>query len=110
MEVGAHTRTHVPLCRCGAEQLAEEVGHCKSELQDLLGADVDQFCYPYGDHDDRVVAAVRAAGFQAATTTRRARARPGEDPWRLPRIAVKRHHALPQFAWRVLTGSMDRRG
>jgi len=52
---------------------------------------------------------VQEAGYVAATTTRRGRAVPGSDPWRYPRIQVARHHLLPQFALRALTGYEDRR-
>lgn len=110
MEVGAHTRSHPRLTQIDDARLRAEIGGCKADLEDLLGAPVGQFCYPYGDMDDRVVAATREAGYTAATTTRRGRARAGMDAWRLPRVPVVRQHVLPQFAARVLTGYEDRRG
>ncbi|MHC1480198.1 polysaccharide deacetylase family protein [Frateuria aurantia] len=111
MEVGAHTRRHPHLTRCSASELHDEIHGSKHELEDLLGRPVDQFCYPYGDHDPRVVAATVEAGYTAATTTRRGRAHPARTPslWELPRIQIARHHLLPQFAWRTLTGYEDRR-
>ena len=110
MEVGAHTRTHPRLSQCSDAQLRDEIAGNKAELEDAIGAAVPQFCYPYGDHDDRVVAATREAGYTAATTIRRGRARACDDLWRLPRVAVARSHLLPQFAWRALTGYEDRHG
>lgn len=109
MEIGAHTRSHPRLTRCADAELHDEVRGCKADLEDRLGSAVTQFCYPYGDVDDRVAAVVRDAGYAAATTTHRGRAVAGADPWRLPRIQVARHHLLPQFAVRVLTGYEDRR-
>ncbi|CTP84007.1 polysaccharide deacetylase [Xanthomonas translucens pv. poae] len=109
MEVGAHTRSHPRLTACSDAVLREEIGGCKRALEDLLGAAVTQFCYPYGDVNARVTATVQEAGYIAATTTRRGRAVPGSDPWRYPRIQVARHHLLPQFALRALTGYEDRR-
>lgn len=109
MEVGAHTRTHVRLSQCDARQQRDEVHGCKAELEDRLGARIGQFCYPYGDHDDRAVDAVREAGFDAATTTRRGRAQPKPDFMRLPRIQVARHHLLPQVAAKLMSGYEDRR-
>ncbi|GGD55485.1 polysaccharide deacetylase family protein [Pseudoxanthomonas indica] len=103
MEVGAHTRRHPHLTRCSDAQLDEEILGGRELLQDLLGSAITQFCYPYGDVDDRVVARVKAAGFAAATTTRRGRARGGDDAWRLPRVPVSYRHLLPSFALRVLT-------
>lgn len=109
MEVGAHTRTHVRLSQCSPLAQRDEIQGCKAELEDRLGTRVRQFCYPYGDHDDRAVDAVREAGFDAATTTRRGRAHPKSDFMRLPRIQVARHHVLPQVAAKVMSGYEDRR-
>ncbi|WP_045728108.1 polysaccharide deacetylase family protein [Xanthomonas sp. GPE 39] len=109
MEIGAHTRSHPHLTGCSDAALREEIGGCKRELEDLLGEAVPQFCYPYGDMDERVTEAVRAAGYTAATSTRRGRAVSGSDPWRYPRIQVARHHLLPHFALRALTAYEDRR-
>ncbi|WP_266183117.1 polysaccharide deacetylase family protein [Dyella humicola] len=111
MEVGAHTRTHVRLSQCNDEQQRDEIQGCKAELEQHLGAPVTQFCYPYGDYDERAVAVARQSGFAAATTTDRGRASSGSDIdlWRLPRIQVARHHLLPQVAARMLTRYEDRR-
>lgn len=110
-EVGAHTRSHPHLTRCNDSELRDEVLGSRAELEDLLAQPVTQFCYPYGDHDPRVVQAAIEAGYHAATTTRRGRARPSGSPglWELPRIQIARHHLLPQFAWRSLSGYEDRR-
>jgi peptidoglycan/xylan/chitin deacetylase (PgdA/CDA1 family) len=111
MEVGAHTRTHVRLSQCTEQQQRDEVHGSKAELEDRLGIRIGQFCYPYGDHDDRAVDAVRNAGFDAATTTHRGRAeaKPSIDVMRLPRIQVARHHVLPQVAAKVMSGYEDKR-
>jgi peptidoglycan/xylan/chitin deacetylase (PgdA/CDA1 family) len=110
MEVGAHSRTHARLSQCDAPQLQDEIQGCKAELEDRLGIRITQFCYPYGDYDERVVRAAREAGYAAATTTDRGRADAGAaDLWRLPRIQVARHHLLPQVMAKVLTRYEDRR-
>lgn len=109
MEIGAHTRNHPRLTRCNDVALQDEILGSKQDLEGITGAPVTQFCYPYGDVDDRVVAAVGAAGYAAATTTRRGRVIPGADQLRLPRVQVARHHMLPQFAMRSLTAYEDRR-
>lgn len=103
MEIGAHTRRHPHLTRCNDAELEDEVLGGRMALEAHLGTAVTQFCYPYGDFDDRVAASVQAAGFTAATTTQRARARSGGDAWRLPRVPVSYRHLLPSFALRVLT-------
>jgi peptidoglycan/xylan/chitin deacetylase (PgdA/CDA1 family) len=111
MEVGAHSRSHVRLSQCGDQQQRNEIHGCKADLEDRLGFGITQFCYPYGDYDERTVNATREAGYVAATTTNRGRANAGAgiDLWRLPRVQVARHHLLPQVAAKVLTGYEDKR-
>ncbi len=108
MEVGAHTRSHVRLTQCSDAALRDEVRGCRADLEAALGSEVSQFCYPYGDHDERVVAAVREAGYLAATTTVRGRARAGSDPLRLPRIPISNRHLLTHVASKILTAHEDR--
>lgn len=109
MEIGAHTITHPRLTQCPDHQLRNEIYASKADLEDRVGVEINQFCYPYGDVDDRVADMTRSAGYAAATTTRRGRAVPGTDPWRLPRVQIARHHLLPQFAMRTMTSYEDRR-
>ena len=49
---------------------------------------VDWFCYPSGQYDPTVVAAVRAAGFVGSTTVVPGWANAQEDPFALPRLRV----------------------
>ncbi|AND70852.1 polysaccharide deacetylase [Dyella thiooxydans] len=109
MEVGAHSRSHPRLTRCDEPSLRDEIAGSRAELEDVIGATVNQFCYPYGDTDQRVAEAARQAGYEAATATRRGRARPGMDLFQLPRVQVARHHWLLPFAQRVFTAYEDRR-
>ncbi|MFC4761809.1 polysaccharide deacetylase family protein [Dyella koreensis] len=109
MEIGAHSQNHPRLTHCSDHQLLDEIYACKADLEDRFGVAVTQFCYPYGDVDDRVADATQHAGYEAATTTHRGRATRESNLWRLPRVQIARHHFLPQFAMRVLTGYEDRR-
>ncbi|MGN6222590.1 polysaccharide deacetylase family protein [Pseudoxanthomonas sp.] len=109
MELGAHTRTHARLTTLDDARLEDEVGGGKRALEDRFGLRVSQFCYPWGAHDDRVVDAVRAAGFAGATTIERGRARMGVDPLRVPRVHVLNQHHLLQFWLKLETRYGDRR-
>ncbi len=60
----------------------------RTRLRRLYGAPVAWFCYPSGRYNASVVAAVRAAGFVGATTVAVGWARPGDDPFALPRLRV----------------------
>lgn len=63
LEVGSHGLQHVSLVSLSDAELARELADSRAALQDISGQDVAGFCYPYGDIDDRVVAAVRSAGY-----------------------------------------------
>jgi peptidoglycan/xylan/chitin deacetylase (PgdA/CDA1 family) len=65
------------------------VAGSRAKIRALFGVTPRFFCYPFGHLDTRVVAAVRAAGYRAATTTRGAFATPA-DPYRLARVQVSR--------------------
>ncbi len=67
--IGAHSRTHPDLRACAPGELEGEVRGSKEDLEDLLGKPVTSFAYPTGLLDNRVVAAVGAAGFTSAVTT-----------------------------------------
>jgi peptidoglycan/xylan/chitin deacetylase (PgdA/CDA1 family) len=68
-EIGSHSLSHPILPLCDDARLRQETAGSRQQLEGALGGPVDSFCYPNGDHDDRVVAAVAAAGYRYAVTT-----------------------------------------
>ncbi len=86
-EVDAHTFTHPDLTTVGAAQLRQEVGGSRRAIRRLYGVPVNTFCYPAGRYDAGVIEAVRAAGYEAATTTRPGLARPAA-PYELARVRI----------------------
>jgi peptidoglycan/xylan/chitin deacetylase (PgdA/CDA1 family) len=89
-EVDDHSATHPDLTKVSAARLKAEVAGSRATFRRRLGIDPMFFCYPYGKTDARVRAAVRAAGFVAATTIQPGRATAHDDPLMLPRIVVRR--------------------
>jgi peptidoglycan/xylan/chitin deacetylase (PgdA/CDA1 family) len=87
--VGAHSRTHADLPACSLGELEREVRGSKEDLEDLLGTPVTSFAYPTGLLNDEVVAAVAAAGFASAVTTRPGWWRPTAHLLRIPRSFVE---------------------
>lgn len=100
-EVGAHTLDHVNLNNTSDDEARRQISESKSRLEDMLGTEVPNFCYPYGanNHTHRLMA--REAGFQTAVTTVPARTKPDDDPFGIPRIYIRRNHTLPEFLYRV---------
>jgi peptidoglycan/xylan/chitin deacetylase (PgdA/CDA1 family) len=87
-ELDAHSVTHPDLRTVSARRLEAEVRGSRRILQRTFGAPVDFFAYPYGRQNARVRAAVRRAGFLAATTITRTFASPSADPFALGRVLV----------------------
>lgn len=83
-EVGAHGFSHKSLWRLPPQELVQEVGPCKTILEDIIGKEVRMFCYPYGRYDAHVVRVLREAGYCGARTTRMLATRPVFDPFEIP--------------------------
>jgi len=66
---GSHTCTHAMLSRLDPASLDRELRRSREVLEEQDVASVPVLAYPNGDHDDAVVHAARAAGYQAAVTT-----------------------------------------
>jgi peptidoglycan/xylan/chitin deacetylase (PgdA/CDA1 family) len=67
-EVGSHTRSHPRLTRLDDAGLRDELQASRETCERQLSRPCVTLAYPYGDHDGRVVAASRAAGYEAACT------------------------------------------
>ncbi|MBN3265960.1 polysaccharide deacetylase [Bordetella bronchiseptica] len=108
-EVGSHTLDHVHLPRMAADEARRQIRQSKDELEQVLGAPVTAFCYPYGDHTDEHRVMAREAGYDNATLTVRGLASAADDPFGLPRVTVSRSTHLLRFLQKTLTGYEDRR-
>jgi len=90
MEIGAHTVNHPILARLDDERAEKEVRQSRGVLEDITGQPVRLFAFPNGkpgqDYDQRHVAMVRAAGFDAAVSTRWGVAAKSGDLFQLPRF------------------------
>jgi peptidoglycan/xylan/chitin deacetylase (PgdA/CDA1 family) len=67
-ELAAHTINHLDLTTLGATELEEEVTGSRKLLRRKYHVPVANFCYPAGQFDETVIAAVEAAGYTGATT------------------------------------------
>lgn len=67
-ELAAHTIHHLDLTELDSEQLTEEVAGSREILRREYGVPVKNFCYPAGQFNPTVIAAVAAAGYVGATT------------------------------------------
>jgi peptidoglycan/xylan/chitin deacetylase (PgdA/CDA1 family) len=86
-EIDSHTINHPSLPSIDDAQLRYELEASKARLKKEFGLTVNFFCYPAGAYDQRVIAAVKRAGYLAATTTDEGFARP-QDTFVLGRVRV----------------------
>ncbi len=104
IELGAHTRNHRPLPELGDADIGEEIAGSRSQLEQLLGIPIKTFAYPYGRRDERAVAAVAAAGYEAACSTHPVPARLDDDRFQVPRIEVRAGDSLRRFMVKLCRG------
>ena len=102
-EIGAHTRTHPDLTTLEEPALPDEIAGSRDDLEAIVGA-VRTFAYPKGKHNGRVVAAVRAAGFDAAVGVREGLVNADDDAFVLPRIAVRASTGTTQLRAKLTRG------
>lgn len=89
VEIGSHTRSHAHLPALSDDELTREVRDAKEAIEDNLGRPCPSFAYPYGEHDQRVRDAVRAAGHTLAFAAS-AMSHPF-DPFQIPRTGFWRN-------------------
>jgi peptidoglycan/xylan/chitin deacetylase (PgdA/CDA1 family) len=100
-EVGAHTLDHVHLNKTADSEARRQISGSKAILQDMLGAEVASFCFPYGENSPIHRQMAKEAGFENATTTVRGRATATDDPFGLPRISIRRRDIWLKFLRRL---------
>jgi peptidoglycan/xylan/chitin deacetylase (PgdA/CDA1 family) len=92
VEIGSHTLTHPRLPDLSDGELQRELADSRERIE----AEIDRPCrylaYPYGQHDERVRAATRGAGYEAAFALRNGA--DAREPYALPRIDLYRKDHL----------------
>lgn len=110
VEVGSHTVSHSHLNRLADDELDGELNGSRTRLEDELGRPCRFLAYPYGEADERVRAAARRAGYEAAFGLRRS----AIDRYALPRVDLYRNDSLVRAvlktsrAYRPLAAALQR--
>jgi peptidoglycan/xylan/chitin deacetylase (PgdA/CDA1 family) len=90
--IGSHTLSHAHLTQLSDTELDRELRESRERIEAELGRPCPFVAYPYGDDDDRVHRAARAAGYEAGF------AAPGRlvppSVHALPRVGVFRRDGL----------------
>ncbi len=97
-EIGGHTNLHPDLTTVSDDRLRTEVTGNRQRLQEISGAPVDFFAYPYGAYDGRVIAAVEAAGYRGAVAAWGGTGWSSDLRWNQPRVEITGGISLDEFA------------
>ncbi|MCA1414683.1 polysaccharide deacetylase family protein [Bradyrhizobium sp. NBAIM20] len=98
--IGAHTLTHPTLPAHSADIQFREIADSRRACEEITGTAVRAFAYPFGDHSDVTVRAVREAGFELACTVDARSVGHNPVPLTLPRIYVGNWEA-DEFQMRI---------
>lgn len=69
-EVGGHTINHVNLKSINIDQAKYEISTCKEILEDVVGTEMNMFCFPKGNFNKEIIRIVIDNGFKYARTTK----------------------------------------
>lgn len=101
IEFGSHTVDHVSLSSVPLAEARRQILESKRQLEDLLQAPVEHFCYPYGHFNEAVDHFVREAGYRSCCTEQAGAISLTTDPFRLVRVGVLGTDTLADFALKV---------
>jgi peptidoglycan/xylan/chitin deacetylase (PgdA/CDA1 family) len=98
VEVAAHSHSHPQLDQISEPSLRVELASSRRLLEDRLGHPVCSLAYPYGYSSTRVRAVAREIGYRQAAVVANAVAPSACDPFRVPRLTIRRSTSLAVFA------------
>jgi len=79
---------HTGMVGLDASALRFQTATTRRKIQRTFHVPVNWFCYPSGEYDPTVIAALQAAGFRGSTTEYWGWAGPNDNPYALPRMEV----------------------
>ena len=103
---GPHGASHALLPGLDDQRLDDELQRSHQALEQGCRRPLPVYCYPNGDHDDRVRARLTAHRYPYALSTRAGICQGHDDPLALPRIGVSQRNASRPslLAWRISRG------
>jgi peptidoglycan/xylan/chitin deacetylase (PgdA/CDA1 family) len=67
--IGSHTLSHPMLTRVEESEARQEIRDSRTKLEEMLGGEVKQFSFPFGDFNEKLVEVCRTAGYERVYTT-----------------------------------------
>jgi peptidoglycan/xylan/chitin deacetylase (PgdA/CDA1 family) len=98
IEIGAHSHSHPQLDQIDRARLRAELVDSRALLEDRLGRSAPSLAYPYGYSNALVRETAREAGYSQAAGVTNTTAGPQADPFRVPRLTIRRSTSDQRFA------------
>ena len=113
--IGGHTKTHPQDMKAlDDDELKYVIQRNKEDLERIIQRDITDFAYPKGRYDERVIEAVKEAGFKTARTIVIGYTVAKLGPYRLPTTAHVYPHkkeygdeGWAKYAWRLMAEGGD---
>lgn len=111
MEIGSHTWSHCAFQNATREQIRSELDRSKKCLEDVIGKEIDSFCYPNGELPeqmgrDELADLLRQLGYKWAVTTQWDTVTDASQSFYLPRMIIDFYDRPPEFR-KKLNGNFD---
>ncbi|OVE81899.1 hypothetical protein BVY03_02485 [bacterium K02(2017)] len=106
VSIGTHSFTHTRLNQLSDDKLKLELVDSRHYLEDLLGRPAISMAYPFGAYDNRVVAAVKKAGYDLAVTSQAGINTLSSDILKLKRTEICGDDDIKSFRQKIL-GNWD---
>ncbi len=103
----SHSRSHANLPTLNDSDLADQLTVSRQVLSQLLGQEAKYFAYPFGQLDERVETATRAAGYRAAFSTQPGFNRRDVNRFRIRRLEILGTDTPTKLRRKIRYGSND---
>lgn len=107
MEIGSHTTNHLDLTTLTEEELEQEIGLSKNQLEEIVNAPVVSFAYPYGRYNRAAIDCVARNGYSFACSVRPGWYSTMNSKLELPRITIFSGDSPGIFARKLILASND---
>jgi len=89
LEVGSHTKNH-PNCinLVSNDEFIDEIRDSKVKIEQMVGHEINHFCYPAGSYNDEVIKNVKKYGYKSAVTIDDGFNDQNTDLYKLKRILI----------------------
>ena len=101
MEIAAHSSNHADFTRISPTELRRQLVEPKAILEDHIGQPVRFMAYPAGKYNPAVMAATRAAGYEAAVTVLHGTRHVPENAFELRRVRARGTDTVAEIVTRM---------